>query len=217
MNYAELQVAVQSALENTFSATDFATYTQAAEEKIYQAVQIPALRKNVTGVLTASNKYLACPTDFIAAYSIAVVIPSTGAYAYLLNKDVSFMRECYPVPTTTGTPRYYALFGSPSNATKELTFIVAPTPDLGYAAELHYFYYPESIVTASDTWLSDNFFPVLLYAVKVEAYNAMKGEADLVATYKTEFVEAIALLKKLCQGLEMSDEYRRGAPQVPVV
>lgn len=216
MNYASLKTAIESVLENTFSATDFATFTQTAEEKIYQAVQIPALRKNVTGTTTASNKYLVCPTDFIAPYSIAVVDPTTGSYSYLLNKDVSFMRECYPVPTNTGTPRYYALFGSRSDAVNELTFIVAPTPDAAYVTELHYFYYPESIVTASNTWLSDNFFPALLYGVKVEAYNSLKGEADLMTVYKTEFVEAIALLKKMCQGLEMSDEYRRGAPQVPI-
>jgi hypothetical protein len=148
MNYAELRVAVQDALENTFTDTDFATFAQTAEEKIYQAVLLPSLRKNVLGTTTTGNQFLSCPLDFIASFSLAVIDPVTGAYSYLLNKDVSFMREAYPTPTDTGKPKYYALFGPRTAMPNELTFILAPTPDKNYAAEHHYFFYPESIVTA---------------------------------------------------------------------
>lgn len=216
MTYTELQAAVQSALENTFSVTDFANYTRTAEKKIYNAVQIPVLRKNVVGSLTSGVPYLACPLDFLSSYSLAVIDLVTGAYTYLLDKDVNYIREAYPIPSTGGTPKYYALFGSRSDSIDELTFILGPTPDAAYAAELHYYFYPESIVTAGSTWLSENYDPVLYHAVMVEAYVAMKGEEDLLKTYKEQFVEAIAQLKRLGDGLQRQDAYRSGQARVKV-
>jgi hypothetical protein len=187
-----------------------------AERRIYNAVQLPSLRKNVTGSATASNKYLQCPTDFLSVFSLAVISPTTGAYTYLLNKDVNFIREAYPKPTSTGAPKYYALFGPRSDNEAELTFILGPTPDAAYSTELHYFYYPESIVTASNTWLSDNYDPVLLYGTLVEAYTYMKGEQDMVLLYNTKFGEALVQLKRLGDGLERQDAYRSGQARIPV-
>jgi hypothetical protein len=162
--------------------------------------------------MSASSPYLACPTDFISAYSLAVVTPITGAYTFLLNKDVSFIREAYSVPASTGTPKYYALFGPRSDAPTELSFIVGPTPDAAYVAELHYFFYPESITTTASgtTWLSDNYDPVLLYGALVEAYTFMKGEADMLKLYDDKYKEALAQLKRLGDGLEKRDQYRNG-------
>jgi hypothetical protein len=187
-----------------------------AEKRIYNAVQIPSLRKNVTGSTTASNKYLQCPTDFLSTFSLAAIDPTTGAYTFLLNKDVNFIREAYPKPTSTGAPKYYAIFGPRSDNETELTFILGPTPDAVYSTELHYFYYPESIVTASNTWLSDNYDPVLLYGALIEAYTFMKGESDMLALYNTKFSEAITQLKRLGDGLERQDAYRSGQARVPV-
>lgn len=215
MNYTELVTAVSDYLENTFSTDVIDTCIKQAESRIYNAVQIPPLRKNVTGATTATNSYLACPNDFLAVYSMAVISP-TGVYTYLLNKDVSFLREAYPTATATGSPRFYALFGSQSDAVKELTFILAPTPDAAYSVELHYFYYPESIVTATTSWLGDNYAPVLLYGTLVEAYTFMKGEADLLAAYNTKYNEALAQLKRLGDGLDRQDAYRSGQVRVPV-
>ena len=159
MNYSALVSAVSSYTENTFPTTNMNVFITQAEKRIYNAVQIPALRKNVTGITTASNKYLACPDDFLSSYSLAAISPTTGAYSYLLNKDVNFIREAYPTPTSTGSPKYYALFGpavASSVITTELTFLLGPTPNAAYSMELHYYYYPETIVTATNTWLSDN-------------------------------------------------------------
>jgi hypothetical protein len=213
-----LVVAVQGFLENTFSTVDMNTCITQAEKRIYNVVQIPALRKSVTGTMTATNQYLACPTDFLSSYSMAVIAPVTGAYTYLINKDVSFIREAYSVPAATGTPKYYALFGPRSDQPTELGFIVGPTPDVSYAVELHYFFYPESITTAASgtTWLGDNFDPVLLYGTLVEAYTFMKGEADLLAMYNTKFSEALSQLKRLGDGLEKQDAYRSGQPRIQV-
>jgi hypothetical protein len=191
-----------------------------AEQRIYNSVQFPSLRKNVTGTLTANNKYLACPDDFLSPYSLAIFPISGGEYTYLLNKDVNFMREAYPNPTSTGTPKYYALFGpavSGSTISNELTLILGPTPDTTYSAELHYYYYPESITTASSgqTWLGDNFDTVLLYASLVEAYTYMKGEQDMMGLYNQKFMEALALAKRLGDGLERSDSYRSGQYRAP--
>jgi hypothetical protein len=180
-------------------------------------VQFPSLRKNVTGVLTTNNKYLSAPADFLAVYSLAV-IDATGAYEYLLNKDVNFIRQAYPQPTDTALPKYYALFGPTTSndvnpiITDELSFILGPTPDAAYSVELHYYYYPESITVAADgrTWLGDNFDSVLLYGSLVEAYTFMKGEPDLVALYNTKYQEALALASRLGDGLERSDAYRSG-------
>jgi len=213
MNYAALVSAVASYTENTFPTVDMNLFITQAEKRIYNTVQIPALRKNVTGITTASNKYLACPDDFLSSYSLAAIDPTTGAYTYLLNKDVNFIREAYPKPTTTGSPKFYALFGpavASSVITTELTFIIGPTPDAAYSMELHYYYYPESIVTASTTWLGDNFDSALLYGTLVEAYTYMKGEQDMVTLYSDRYVQAIALLKNLGDGKQRQDAYRDG-------
>ena len=156
MNYVQLYQAIQDYSENTESlfVGNISRFVQEAEDRIYNSVQIPSLRKNVTGTLTASNKYLSCPDDYLSTYSMAVIDGTTGAYSYLLNKDVNFIREAYPTPTTTGTPKYYALFGSQYSNANELSFIVGPTPNSGYAVELHYFYYPVSIVQGAISGLN---------------------------------------------------------------
>jgi hypothetical protein len=179
-------------------------------------VQIPSLRKNVTGNCTASNKYLACPNDYLSSFSLAVIDAITGEYEYLLNKDVNFIRQAYPSPTDTGKPRYYALFGSRLNDPNELTFILGPTPNANYGAELHYFYYPESIVTAGNSWLGDNYSPVLLYGSLVEAYTYMKGETDMLQAYNAKYNEAMQQLNRLGTGLERGDSYRDGQAKIKV-
>jgi len=212
VNYTELVTAVSDYTENTFPTADMNTFIEQAEQRIYNSVQFPSIRKNVTGVTSTNNKYLSCPNDFLAVYSMAV-IDGTGAYEYLLNKDVNFIRQAYPNPTDTAIPKYYALFGPTvvsSVITNELSFILGPTPDAVYNVELHYYYYPESIVTASTTWLGDNFDSVLLYGTLVEAITYMKGEADMVTLYNTKYNEALALAKRLGDGMERQDAYRSG-------
>lgn len=216
MNYTELVAAVSDYAENTFNTADMNTFIQQAEKRIYNTVQFPALRKNVTGACTVSNKYLQCPTDYLATYSMAVIDTVTGAYTYLLNKDVNFLREAYPLPTSTGTPKYYATFGPRSDAETELAFILGPTPDKSYSVELHYFYYPTSIVTSGTSWLGDNFDSVLLYGTLVEAYTFMKGESDLMQFYDTKFKEALLLAKRLGDGMEKQDAYRSGQAKTAV-
>jgi hypothetical protein len=218
MNYAELVVAVSDYTENTFPTVDMNIFIQQAEQRIYNSVQFPSLRRNVTGTTTAGNKYLECPDDFLAPYSLAV-IDSSGDYEYLLNKDVNFIRQAYPNPNDSALPKYYALFG-PSVASNgvisdELTFILGPTPNTSYSVELHYYYYPESIVTAGSTWLGDNLDSVLLYGTLVEAYTYMKGEADIMTFYNTKYNEALNLAKRLGDGLERSDAYRSGQFRMP--
>ena len=211
MNYVALSSAIQDYTENyeaSFVAS-IPTFVQQAEQRIYNTIQFPSLRKNVTGVTSSGNKYLACPGDFLSVYSMAVY-PTGGEYSYLLNKDVNFIREAYPQPTDTATPKYYALFGPQSSSLTELTFILGPTPDAIYNVELHYFYYPESIVTAGTSWLGDNFDTVLLYGSLVEAYTYMKGEQDMMALYDTKYKEALTLAKRLGDGLERQDAYRSG-------
>jgi len=237
MNYSELFIAVKGYLENDFPSTVFTdsagsssssaaaltsteqvnTFITQAEQRIYNTIQFPTLRKNVTGTLTASNKYLACPSDFLAVYSMAVINTDTS-YTYLLNKDVNFIREAYPTPTDTGTPAYYALFGPVSTNEAELTFILGPTPDAAYSMELHYFYYPESITTTASgtTWLGDNIDSVLLYGSLVEGYTFMKGEADMIAIYEKKYQDALMLAKRLGDGMERRDAYRSGQARVPV-
>ena len=215
MNYAALRTAVEDAVENTFSATDFATMTRLAEQKIYNSVQLPNLRKNVTTPLVPSTPYMSAPLDFLSVFSLAV-ITGTGDYEYLLDKDVNFIRESYPNPTVTGTPRYYALFGTDSADPKELTFIFGPTPGAALTLELHYFGYPESIVTANNTWLGDNFDSVLFNAVMVEAARFMKEEADIVTMYQNQFNESFLLLKNLGDGKNRMDAYRSGQVRNPV-
>ena len=229
MNYTELYNTIQSYTENQFpdvylasgstvsTATQINTFITQAEQRIYNSVQFPSLRKNVTGVTSTGNKYLSCPSDFLSSYSLAV-IDATGAYEYLLNKDVNFIRQAYPTPTDTAIPKYYALFGPTTTndaspvITNELSFILGPTPDAVYSVELHYYYYPESITTASSgqTWLGDNFDSVLLYGSLVEAYTFMKGETDLIGLYDGKYKEALALAKRLGDGMERQDAYRSG-------
>ena len=297
MNYTQLSNAIQAYTENTEAdfVANIPVFVQQAEERIFNSVQFPSLRSNVTGATTTNNKYLQCPTDFLAVYSLAI-INASGEYEYLLNKDVNFIRQAYPQPTDTGLPRYYALFGPRSDNPAELTFILGPTPDAAYGAELHYFFYPPSIVqspvatlgaitggsaytagtyfdvpltggsgsgalatitvaggavtavTITDgglqygvantlsaaaaniggtgsgfsvpvasvtnaggtSWLGDNFDPVLLYASLVEAYTYMKGETDMMQLYNQKFMEALALAKRLGDGMERQDAYRSG-------
>ena len=224
MNYSELSSAIQTYTENNFPAitlADGSTFTttaqinrfiEQAEQRIYNTVQFPSLRRNATGATASGNKYLACPDDFLAPYSLAVYATS-GPFIYLLNKDVNFIREAYPTPTDTGTPKYYALFGpavASSVISNELSFILGPTPDAVYNAELHYYYYPESITSAGTTWLGDNFDTVLLYGSLVEAYTFMKGEQDLIQLYDAKYKEALALAKRLGDGMERQDAYRSG-------
>jgi len=297
MNYTQLSNAIQAYTENTEAdfVANIPVFVQQAEERIFNSVQFPSLRSNVTGATTTNNKYLQCPTDFLAVYSLAI-INASGEYEYLLNKDVNFIRQAYPQPTDTGIPKYYALFGPRSDNPAELTFILGPTPDAAYGAELHYFFYPPSIVqspvatlgaitggsaytagtyfdvpltggsgsgalatitvaggavtavTITDgglqygvantlsaaatniggtgsgfsvpvasvtnaggtSWLGDNFDPVLLYASLVEAYTYMKGEADMMQLYNGKFMEALALAKRLGDGMERQDAYRSG-------
>lgn len=215
MNYAELKTSISSICENPFTDAELALFVTQAEQKIYNAVQIQNLRKNVTGVLSANNKYLATPNDFLSVYSMAV-IKANGEYEYLLNKDVNFIRQAYPSPTDTGVPKYYAIFGPNSNDDTELTFILGPTPDQAYNVELHYFYYPESIVTAGESWLGENFDSALLNGSLVEAIRFLKGEQDMVALYDKMFNESLALLKQLGDGKQRSDAYRSGQVRVPV-
>jgi hypothetical protein len=311
MNYVELFSTIESYTENNFpditlsnGSTNTSTeqinrFIEQAEQRIYNNVQFPSLRKNMTGNITAGNKYLKAPDDYLATYSLAV-IDASGNYEYLLNKDVNFIRQAYPNPTTdVGIPKYYALFGpsvQSSVITNELTFILGPTPNTGYTAELHFYYYPESIVQAiiasfgtltggsgytnglyynvqltggsgtaayaditvsggavtsvvirnggclykvgnvlsaavaniggtgtgfsvpvatvtnvtGTSWLGDNFDTVLLYGSLVEAYTFMKGEPDMITLYNQKYVEALALAKRLGDGMERQDAYRSG-------
>ena len=215
MNYAQLVVAVSDYTENTFPTVDMDTFIKQAEQRIYNTIQFPSLRKNVTGQTSPANKYLFCPSDFLSSYSLAVIEPS-GSYSYLLNKDVNFIREAYPQPTDTALPKYYALFGPQSSNADELTFILGPTPDAVYTMELHYFFYPPSIVTAGTSWLGDNFDTVLLYGTLLEAYRYMKGEQDMMAYYDTAYKEALAMAKRLGDGLERGDAYRDGQVKIKV-
>jgi hypothetical protein len=210
MNYTQLVTAISNYTENSFNTVDINNFIQQAEQRIYNSVQFPALRKNVVGVCSPANQYLQCPLDYLATHSIAVINSVNGAYTFLLNKDVNFLREAYPTPTSTGLPKYYAIFGPQSDLETELAFILGPTPDIAYSIELHYFYYPTSIVTAETSWLGDNFDTVLLYGSLVEAYTFMKGESDLLQLYDAKYKEALLLAKRLGDGMEKTDSYRTG-------
>ena len=216
MNYTELKVNIADICENEFTEEQYAMFTQQAEQKIYSTVQLANLRKNVTGTLTANNKYLAAPNDFLSVYSLAIYPAAGGAYEFLLDKDVNFIRQAYPNPATTGKPKHYAIFGPQSNDVNELTFILGPTPDATYNAELHYYYYPESIVTAGTTWLGENFDSALLNGALVEAIRFMKGEPDMIKVYNDMYVQAIALLKNLGDGKQRMDAYRDGQVRIKV-
>ena len=280
ITYAQLVTAVQDYTQNTFDTTTINTLIQQAEQRVYNTVQIANLRKNVTGVLSAGNKYLACPADFLSTYSLSiypykattatgtsgektiVVASATGIavgqqvtgtnigtnalvrkivgttitltvansgtvngavvfqgdYLYLLNKDVNFVREAYPLTAELSEPKHYAIFGPQSSNVNELSFILGPTPNIDYNAELHYYYYPESIVTASTTWLGDNFDTVLLYGTLCEAGVYMKSDPTdgMYTMYQDRYVQAIALLKNLGDGKQRADAYRDGQTRVQV-
>jgi hypothetical protein len=226
MNYAELFETIKSYVENDFPAqswTDTAgsgtatmtgteqinTFIQQAEQRIFNSVQLPLDRTNVIGNTTSGNKYLNFPSGWLSVFSLAVIDPVTGAQSYLLNKDVEFIREAYPIPTATGTPAYYAVFD-------ETTFILGPTPDARYDMEMHYYAYPTSIVTAGTSWLGDNFDSVLLYGSLLEAYTFMKGEADVIQNYMARYNEALMMLKQLGEGKNRQDTYRTMQARIPV-
>jgi len=237
MTYTELFFDVKNYLQNDFPSNTWTnvagtgtttsdgteqinTFITQAEERIYNTVQIPPLRRNVTGITSSGNKYLSCPTDFMSVFSMAV-IDGDGNFEYLLNKDVNYIRAAYPNPNTQDIPKYYALFGptvASGTITDELSFILGPTPDDAYDVELHYYAYPESITVAADgrTWLGDNYSPVLLYGTMVEAYIFLKGETDMMATYKAKYDEALAQLNRLGTGLERGDAYRDGQAKIKV-
>ena len=210
MNYTQLVNEIQSYTENQFQTDDINTFIQQAEQRIYNAVQLPALRKNVTGTATTGNKYLAMPSDWLATFSLAV-INADNEYLYLLNKDVNFIRQSFPDTDSAfyAEPQYYAVFD-------QNTFILGPTPDSNYSMELHYFYYPESIVTAGTTWLGNNFSSTLLYGALLEAYTYMKGEQDVINQYQKRYDEAMLLLKQLSDGKDRQDAYRSGQVRYPV-
>jgi hypothetical protein len=207
MNYTELKTNIQDICEQTFTEDQLAMFTKQAEQKIYATVELPALRKNQTGSMTSGNKYLTMPTNMLYVYSLAVI--NNGSYGYLLNKDVNFMREAYPDPTSTGLPKHYAIFD-------QNTFILGPTPNSNYSAEIHFGYYPESIVTANTTWLGTEFDSALLNGALIEAIRFQKGEPDLVAYYEKLYVQAMALLKNLGDGKLRQDMYRDGQVKVKV-
>jgi hypothetical protein len=211
MNYAALVQAIQDYCENQESSfvANIPTFVQLAEERIYNSVQLPAIRKNQVGNVTAFNPYLSLPTDWLATFSLAAITPGTSAYSYMLDKDVNFIREAFPYPAVTGMPTHYAQFNKD-------TLLLGPTPDTSYAVELHYYYYPESIVTAGTSWLGDNFETVLLYGSLREAYIYMKGDADLIQQYEAKYMESLDLLKNLGDGKNRMDAYRSGQVRVPV-
>ena len=211
MNYATLSAKIQEYVQSTETSfvANIPTFVQLAEERIYNSVQIPAIRRNQIGTLTANNKYLTLPGDWLATFSLAV-IASDGSQEFLIDKDVNFIRQSYPSPTDTGVPAYYAIFD-------QNTLILGPTPNSNYQVELHYYYYPESIVTAGTTWIGDNFETVLLYGSLREAYTYLKGEADLIANYEQKYQEAMQMLYRMGDGLNRRDAYRSGQVRVPVV
>ena len=223
MDYAALSSAIQNFSESDEQAFVAAipTFVRTAEQRIYNSVQIAYLRKNVTGFTTSNNKYLTTPSDFLSVYSLAVIKPN-GEYEYLLNKDVNFIRQAYPSPTDKGIPKYYAIFGPtttssvPPVMTNELSLLLGPSPDSNYNMELHYFFYPESIVTAGTTWLGDNFDSVLLYGSLREAAVFQRQEQDVIANYEQKYNEAMTLLKQLGDGKERQDAYRSGQIRYPV-
>lgn len=231
MNYATLFETIKGYVENDFPDTQYTdssgnlvsytskeqldTFIQQAEQRIYNTVQFPPTRKNVTLSTSNNDPFMAAPTDFLAVYSMAV-IDGSGNYEYLLNKDVNFIRAAYPNPSATSIPRYYALFGPSPIIPNELIFMFGPTPNAAYNIDLYYFFYPESIVTANNTWLGDNFDSVLLYGSLLEAYTYMKGEADVIAEYEKRYKEAAILAKRLGDGFERSDAYRSGQYRIPV-
>lgn len=223
MNFTELSAAIRnySETEEPEFIANIPVFVEAAEQRIYNSVQLSYLRRNVTSTLTPNNKYLSSPQDFLSVHSLAV-IDANGNYEYLLNKDVNFIRQAFPSPTDTGVPKYYAIFGptttsdNPPIQTNELSFILGPTPNSNYPVELHYFYYPESIVTSGTSWLGDNFDTALLYGALRDAAIFQRQEADVVANYEQKYNESMTLLKQLGDGKERQDSYRSGQVRYPV-
>ena len=219
MNYNQLVETVKAYVENDFpdsvstgiftSKDQIDTFIRQAEQRIFNSVQLLELRKNVTGNATANNKYLTVPSDWLANFSLAVIDPQTGEYEYLLNKDVNYIREAFPFPAVTGKPTHYAMFDQDS-------YILGPTPDANYQMELHYFFYPQSIVDAGTSWLGTNFDSVLLYGTLLEAYTFMKGEADVMGAYQKRYDEALAMVKQLGEGKNRQDQYRTPQVRYPV-
>lgn len=211
MNYTQLAQLIQDYCQSTETSfvANIPTFVQVAEQRIYNTVQLPALRKNVTGSMSNGNQYMSLPSDWLSTFSLAVIDGTTGEYEYLLNKDVNFIRASYPFPATSGKPAYYAIFDNNS-------MLLGPTPDANYTAELHYYYYPVSITVADTSWLGNNFDSVLLYGSLREAYTYLKGEADMMAYYEQKYQEALGQLKRLGDGLDRQDAYRSGQVRVPV-
>ena len=210
MTYAELVAAINSYSENSFDTTDINTFIQQAEQRIFNTVQLPDLRRNQVGNTTSGNKYLTTPSDWLATYSLAV-IDSNNEYTYLINKDVNFIRESFPDTDSAfyGKPEYYGIFD-------DNTFILGPTPDDNYTVELHYFYYPTSIVTAGTSWLGDNFDTALFYGSLLEAATYLKAEPDTIANYNQRYMDAISMLKQLGDGKDRRDAYRSGQARYEV-
>lgn len=211
MNYAQLSTAIQQYCESTEQSfvDNIPNFVQLAEERIYNSVQIPAIRKNVTGTMTQGFQYFQLPSDWLSTYSLAVIDPDTGEYEYLLNKDVNYIRAAYPPPNSLGKPMYYAIWNDTS-------MILGPTPDAAYTAELHYYYYPVSIVDYGTSWVGTNFETVLLYGSIREAYIYLKGEQDMMNYYEQKYQESLMLLKRLGDGLDRQDAYRSGQVRVKV-
>jgi hypothetical protein len=221
VTYTELTAAIINYTQNSESTfvANIPLFVKQAEERIYNSVQIPALRKNVTGTTSNNNRYLSCPNDFLSVFSISALDQATGEFEFLLNKDVNFIRAAYPNPQDTGFPKYYALYGPTvvdGIITTELSFIIGPTPSSGYSLELNYYYYPESITTSQTSWLGDSYDPVLLYGSLREAYLFMKGEQDIITYYEKMYQDAIGQLNRLGTGLERGDAYRDGQARMKV-
>lgn len=210
MNYSSLATAIQDFIETTETTfvANIPVFVKAVEQRVYNEIQLPALKKNVTGALTSGNKYLSVPSDYLSVFSLAV-IDVYGTYHFLLNKDSNFIREAFPYPAVTGIPSHYAIFDVDS-------LLLGPTPDASYSAELQYYHNPESIVTAGTTWLGDNYDTVLLYGALVEANMFIKGEPDLTTLYQTKYDTALGALKMLGDGKNRQDSYRSGQIRIPV-
>ena len=204
--YSSLKTAIEDYTENT--ETTFVThmddFIKLSEERILKNVQLQLFRKNTTGTMTSSNQYLAMPSDFLAPFSLSIT--SSSVKTFLQFKDVNYVQSFNPNSSTTGTPRYYAIFDITN-------FIIGPTPDSGYTSELHYFYRPASLTAAGasgTTWLSENATLALLYRCLTEAYSYMKGEQDLMAEYEKRFSEAMVALKMFGEAKEVTEDYRAG-------
>jgi hypothetical protein len=210
MNYQQLVAEIEAYVENKFTKDDVDTFIRSAEQRIYNQVQLPAIRRNVVGVVTENNQYLTCPADWLATFSLAVIDPVTGEYEYLLNKDVNYIREAFPFPSVTGKPTHYAQFD-------DNTFIVGPTPNDNYEVQLHYYHYPASIVDVGTSWLGDNYDSSLFYGALLEANTYLKGEIDVMANYQKRYDDAMAMLKMLSDGKNRSDAYRSGQARYKVM